>query len=1111
MPFSQTLRWSACLAFIAATLAGCSDGTGPGQQPPAVAVVTITPAADTLAVAATLQLTATLRDGAGNTLNGRQVTWTSADDVVASVTGEGRVTALAEGSTRITATADGRTAQAEVRVVAGRAVVTSAGGMVATADGQVELEFPAGALASSTPVTIARVDESTLPAGFLPGTAFELGPSRSTFSQPVRISIAYDPATLPEGADEGVLRLHRLTDGAWLPVGGESPAEGRATALVNGFSVYAVAVAQADLVLQMSVAPSPAQLGEALTHTLLVVNVGPADVTNLSVDLYVLGDVLIQSPGQEGCEDMFMTNPPAKLLRCPIASLPAGLSHTLVLGLVPQAPGQTLVSTAEIARWEGAADPNPTNNRVQISTPVAAGPSADVSVEMTVAPNPVEVGQELTHTITVRNAGPDPVANVELRVEVRGQIAYRETHPSCERYSSANPPVRLVVCNLASLTPGSAQTIPLVVVPEIANQTLTSIASLVDWDGPPDPDPSNNQVTVSIAVAAPPPPAAPTWVAVGDGGASLATSTDGFSWTARQSPLGRGRAVTRANGLWVAVGDISAADASVALVTSTDGLTWTARTTPFGNTAFTVAHNGSRWIAGAAARSGSPTLATSTDGINWTAPAQPPFMVATLDVAWNGQMWVAVGAGGVGTGTTIARSTDGITWTASQSPFGASTSIERSGWGVAWNGQMWVAVGQGETAIATSTDGINWTARSSPLTSGSGVAWNGALWVAVGEGSATLVTSPDGITWTARTAPFTTGRGVAWNGQMWVATGAGGSARIATSTNGTTWTARSSPFSGAAWDAAPATAPPPPPPPGPSGLWVMVGNPGGWGSDAIATSPSGDPYSWAYRTSPLSIGHGVARGDTLWVAVGEGSAPVATSRDGITWSGRAAPIGRVYGVASKAGLWVAVGEGGIMTSTDAITWTARQSALSIGRGVAWNGSLWVAVGEGDAKIVTSSDGVTWTARDAPFTTQGRAVAWNGSQWVAVGFGGVAVATSPDGVTWTARSTPLASGLAVAWNGAHWLATGGARIIRSEDGISWTTAYEFQAQYPFGYGIAWNGTKWLVVGEDDFRWAVLMESPDGTTWQQRWGSGNPPILFRDVRAIAWSRPLYPPFP
>jgi len=74
-----------------------------------VASVAITPAgAQTVFQGLTLQLAATLRDGSGNILTGRPVSWTTSNSSVATVSSTGLVTGVAaQGSVQITAEAEG--------------------------------------------------------------------------------------------------------------------------------------------------------------------------------------------------------------------------------------------------------------------------------------------------------------------------------------------------------------------------------------------------------------------------------------------------------------------------------------------------------------------------------------------------------------------------------------------------------------------------------------------------------------------------------------------------------------------------------------------------------------------------------------------------------------------------------------------------------------------------------------------------------------------------------------------------------------------------------------------------------------------------------------------
>lgn len=59
--------------------------------PVPVASVVISPANATIATGTTIQLTATLFDASGSTLQGRVISWRSSSELTATVTGSGKV------------------------------------------------------------------------------------------------------------------------------------------------------------------------------------------------------------------------------------------------------------------------------------------------------------------------------------------------------------------------------------------------------------------------------------------------------------------------------------------------------------------------------------------------------------------------------------------------------------------------------------------------------------------------------------------------------------------------------------------------------------------------------------------------------------------------------------------------------------------------------------------------------------------------------------------------------------------------------------------------------------------------------------------------------------
>jgi len=115
-------RFAQDLLAGAATLAAVTCADPPLSVPPPVARVVVTPPADTIQLARTLQLTATPEDEQGNPLSRRTVAWSTSNVAIATVTPEGVVTARAEGVVQVRATVEGVVGSSAITV---RSVVAS--------------------------------------------------------------------------------------------------------------------------------------------------------------------------------------------------------------------------------------------------------------------------------------------------------------------------------------------------------------------------------------------------------------------------------------------------------------------------------------------------------------------------------------------------------------------------------------------------------------------------------------------------------------------------------------------------------------------------------------------------------------------------------------------------------------------------------------------------------------------------------------------------------------------------------------------------------------------------------------------------------------------------
>ena len=177
----------------------------------------------------------------------------------------------------------------------------------------------------------------------------------------------------------------------------------------------------------------------------------------------------------------------------------------------------------------------------------------------------------------------------------------------------------------------------------------------------------------------------------------------------------------------------------------------------------------------------------SDDGDRWYRAVDSATTEALNDVAWNGNRFVAVGTHGV-----IVHSSDGHTWQPAirpAIPFGVTQRNDDGSWttyyafeSIAWNGERFVAVGWGHMGtVVHSSDGDHWE-----LADGHGdlrdmhlgaVAWNGERFVAFGHFfDATIMYSVDGHRWEPADEVATVDalHDVAWGNGRFVAVGRNG-------------------------------------------------------------------------------------------------------------------------------------------------------------------------------------------------------------------------------------------------------------------------------------------------------------------------------------------------
>ncbi len=180
-----------------------------------VASVTVTPNPASTIVGQNVSLSATLKDGAGNTLSGRIVGWTSSNVAVATVNSSGVVTGINSGTATITASSEGVSGSASVTVSGVPvATVTVTPGTATIAVGQTAtlsatLKDASGNVLTGRTVTwtsgatsVATVSANGVVTGVSPGsatiTATSEGKSASaavTVNSPTAASVTVTPGS----------------------------------------------------------------------------------------------------------------------------------------------------------------------------------------------------------------------------------------------------------------------------------------------------------------------------------------------------------------------------------------------------------------------------------------------------------------------------------------------------------------------------------------------------------------------------------------------------------------------------------------------------------------------------------------------------------------------------------------------------------------------------------------------------------------------------------------------------------------------------------------------------------------------------------------------------
>ncbi len=228
--------------------------------------------------------------------------------------------------------------------------------------------------------------------------------------------------------------------------------------------------------------PPAAGLGQEAAFTTAVANTGKVESRSMTVTSVV----------PDGFQYLRSTPPAftdgAKLLTWALGTLPPGQTHTIQTVYRALKPGQ-ITSCAAVQTEEGFKDE-------KCFTTQVAAPGLKVTVT---APPTGTINTDISYQITVSNTGGSVVENVQLTAQF---------DPGLEHISKANPVTlnKNGYAGLASLAPGTSQTVKLILTPRQAGQLNTRVTATADGGLV---DVTDVAVNVGQAAAPPQPPPPP--------------------------------------------------------------------------------------------------------------------------------------------------------------------------------------------------------------------------------------------------------------------------------------------------------------------------------------------------------------------------------------------------------------------------------------------------------------------------------------------------------------------------------------------------------------------------------------------------------------------------
>jgi uncharacterized repeat protein (TIGR01451 family) len=239
---------------------------------------------------------------------------------------------------------------------------------------------------------------------------------------------------------------------------------------------------QADLAISKTVNNATPNVGDTITFTVTLANLGPNTATNVRVtDLLPAGLTFVNAIPSQGTY-----NSGTGLWT--VGTVTTGAPQTLIiLATVVSSSAQTNTSTIT---HSDQFDPNTANNSASATI---TSQQADLAISKTVSNATPNVGDTITFTVTLANLGPNTATNVQVTDLLPVGLTFVSATPSQGTYNSGTG-----LWTVGTVTTGAPQT--LIILATVVSPSAQTNTSTITHSDQFDPNTANNSASVSINI-----------------------------------------------------------------------------------------------------------------------------------------------------------------------------------------------------------------------------------------------------------------------------------------------------------------------------------------------------------------------------------------------------------------------------------------------------------------------------------------------------------------------------------------------------------------------------------------------------------------------------------